>query len=582
MEGTIIDGKYEVLRQLGAGGMGAVYQARHRTTGRKVAVKVIVPAALAGGVDIIARFQREARASGSIDSPFVVQVLDAGLDPATGAPYMVMECLAGEDVQGAVTRLGPLSSDVLLRITAHACHGLNKAHEAGIVHRDIKSANLFLARREGDTSEIITKILDFGIAKVRANPLPGEDHKLTKTGSMLGSPVYMSPEQAIGAKDLDARSDIFSMGVMMYEALSGATPNGHLENLGALLMAICSQQAQSIQDRAPWVTADVAAIVHKALALKPEDRYQSAAELRAATVALLPGGGTTLLESMLVPLSPEARACRAPRLAPAKPSAAAFAETALPSPISTTQLLPGTGTNPATGSNPAIAAGAATGPVPGMSTTAGLGVSEASSSGTVRPFRWAALVGVIAGVTVLGGGGGGLYYARQRAQHAPEKTFGLAAVESPSASAPAPARDVARTETVAVSPEGATVEVGGKSVTVTGGHFDVTGAVGSVHDVRVRLGSVEKRFDVVISSSGPRPDRVEITAPRPQAAQPASPGAQARPPTAAKLGAAPVQQPTTQPVAPPPAVVPPRPTPAAPTPPPTRQPAGPTIDRNDP
>src|SRR4051812_26405738 len=99
MEGTFIDGKYEVLRQLGQGGMGAVYQARHRATGRMVAVKVIVPAALASGAGIVARFEREARASGSIDSPFVVQVLDAGVDATTGAPYMAMECLSGEDVQ---------------------------------------------------------------------------------------------------------------------------------------------------------------------------------------------------------------------------------------------------------------------------------------------------------------------------------------------------------------------------------------------------------------------------------------------------------------------------------------------------
>ncbi len=579
MEGTIIDGKYEVLRRLGEGGMGAVYQARHRSTGRRVAVKVIVPAALAGGVDIIARFQREARASGSIDSPFVVQVLDAGVDAATGAPYMVMECLAGEDVQGAVARLGPLSSDVLLRITAHACHGLNKAHEAGIVHRDIKSANLFLAHRDGDTREIITKILDFGIAKVRASPLPGEDHKLTKTGSMLGSPVYMSPEQAIGAKDLDARSDIFSMGVMMYEALSGATPNGHLENLGALLMAICSQQAQSIQDRAPWVTADVAAIVHKALALKPEERYQSAAELRAATVALLHGGGTTLLESMLVPLSAEAKAYRAPRLVLVKQSATAFAETLVPSPTSSTQLLPYpvTGSGPVTTSNPAAGAVAVTGPGPGMSTTAGLGVSKGPlSGGTARPFRWGALLGVIAGVTALGGGGGGLYYVRHRTPASPEKSSGLAVVEAPSASVSVPARDGSRSESVAVSPPEATVEVGGGSVTVTAGHFELIGAIGSVHDVRVRHGGVEKRLDIVISSSGPRPDRVEVTPPRPQATPQISPGV-ARAPIVAKPDAAVAPQPTAKPV-----VVAPRATPPAAASPAARPPVGPTIDRNDP
>ncbi len=249
---VVIDEKYEVLRLLGEGGMGAVYEARHRTTGRTFAVKVIAPTALARGVGMLARFQREARASGSIDSPYVVQTFDAGVDRASGAPYMAMECLVGEDVQSLVGRVGPLRPDAVLRICAHACHGLQKAHEAGIVHRDIKSANLFLAKRGGASDEIITKVLDFGIAKVRASPLaPLEDNKLTTTGSMLGSPVYMSPEQAIGAKDLDARSDLFSLGVMMYEALTGSTPNGHLDCLGALVMAICSQPAPPVQGRAP-------------------------------------------------------------------------------------------------------------------------------------------------------------------------------------------------------------------------------------------------------------------------------------------------------------------------------------------
>jgi serine/threonine-protein kinase len=332
MEGTIIDGKYEVIRQLGQGGMGAVYEARHRATGRRVALKVIVPSALAAGPDIIARFQREARASGAIDSPFVVQVTDAGVDAQTGAPYMAMECLSGEDVQALVARLGPLPPDVVLRITAQACHGLSKAHESGIVHRDIKSANLFLAKREGDSDELVTKILDFGIAKVRANAIASdnsEDHKLTKTGSMLGSPVYMSPEQAIGSSDLDARSDVFSMGVMMYEALSGVTPNGHVQSLGALIMAICAKPATPIQDRAPWVSADIAKIVHKALATKPEDRYQTAAELRAAALALLSNGSAPLTSDMVVALPAELRDTRAARVESSKDTVA-FDDTVVP------------------------------------------------------------------------------------------------------------------------------------------------------------------------------------------------------------------------------------------------------------
>ena len=542
MEGTFIDGKYEVLRQLGQGGMGAVYEARHSSTGRKVAVKVIVPAALAAGVDIIARFQREARASGSIDSPFVVQVLDAGVDSKTGAPYMAMECLSGEDVQAAVARLGPLPPEVVLRITAHACHGLQKAHEAGIVHRDIKSANLFLAHREDDESELITKILDFGIAKVRASPLVGEDHKLTKTGSMLGSPVYMSPEQAVGAKDLDARSDIFSMGVMMYEALSGATPNGHLENLGALLMAICAQQTQSIQDRAPWVSAEVAAVVHKALERSPADRYQSAAELRAAVVALLPGGDTKLTRSMVGALPSELKLHRAPRPAIAS-SPNSFAET-----------IPAGDSGRAVAERPTDSApGARAGTNPVMSTTAGLGTSDIPASAAPRPRRWGAVVGAVAAVVVLGGGA--VYFGQRRAPATPARPSGLA-VETPSASAPPAPREAVRTEMVSVAPAHATVEVDGKSVAVVGGRFEVSGAVGSVHDVRVRFGGEESRVDVVLAATGPKPPHVEValktTAPAsaapPRDARPGRP-AVAQP---AQPSSAPAPPPSTKPVVPPP------------------------------
>jgi len=570
MEGTFIDGKYQVIRQLGQGGMGAVYEARHRATGRKVAVKVIVPAALAGGLDIIARFQREARASGSIDSPFVVQVLDAGVDPATGAPYMAMECLDGEDVQAAVSRLGPLPPEVVLRIVAHACHGLQKAHDAGIVHRDIKSANLFLARREGDTSELITKVLDFGIAKVRASPLPGEDHKLTKTGSMLGSPVYMSPEQAIGAKDLDARSDIFSLGVMMYEALSGATPNGHLENLGALLMAICSQPAQSIQDRAPWVAPEIASVVHKALAVAPADRYQSAAELRAAVMAMLPNG-TNLPVSLLAPLSEEVKAYRAPRM-PTLQRPSAFAATVLPhsAPSVATDAL---GSSGARASN--AVSGAGSGRLPDlrpMTTTAGLGMSEGPSTGGLpRPLRWGAAVGAVAFVAL---GGGGIYFMQQRSQPAPEKSFGLSVDQSSASSAPTlpPATPSAadRTEMITISPTDATVEVDGKSVPVTVGRFPVMGGIGSEHDVRLTHGAISKRVKVVLAETGPSPPHVEITplplvqpavqhgqgtgAGRPPvAAAPAQPpAAPAQPPAAPvrpPVAATPVARPASGPVA---------------------------------
>jgi serine/threonine-protein kinase len=241
----IIDGKYRVERQLGAGGMGAVYEAMHLGTGRRVALKVIVSSALANEPEVVTRFHREAKASGAIDSDHVVQVLDTGVDPLSNNPYMVMEYLAGEDLITLVRRVGPLAPDVVVRIGAQACLGLSRAHEAGIVHRDIKSANIFLARRDG--GHVSLKLLDFGIAKVRAEPVPGAetDHGLTSTGSTIGSPLYMSPEQARAQKKLDGRADRWSLGVVLYEALTGQTPNHDKDTLGDLLVAICVDPTHS-------------------------------------------------------------------------------------------------------------------------------------------------------------------------------------------------------------------------------------------------------------------------------------------------------------------------------------------------
>lgn len=300
--GQRIDGKYEIVRPIGTGGMGAVYEAVHLGTGRRIALKrILAPAEGAAGA--IARFQREARAAGAIDSQHVVQVLDIGSDSVTGTPYIAMELLAGEDVGRLVSRLGVVSPDAALRITAQACLGLQRAHEAAVIHRDVKSANVFLARREG--GEIVVKILDFGIAKVAAPPSSSvESNGLTQTGIVLGSPLYMSPEQAKGGTHLDARADIWSLGVVLHEMLCGAPPHAHITTIGALIVAICTEPLQPVRAHAPWVPAEIAAIVHKALTIDPAGRFQSAAQMRDAILALLPHG-TTLNETSLVAASRE-------------------------------------------------------------------------------------------------------------------------------------------------------------------------------------------------------------------------------------------------------------------------------------
>jgi serine/threonine-protein kinase len=304
-----IDGKYDVVRQLGEGGMGCVYEARHKMTSRRVAVKLILEEARLEPA-AVTRFQREARAAGSIESEHITQVLDGGVDPASNAPYLVMELLSGEDVDALIKRLGALRPELALRIIAQMLAGLERAHVAGVVHRDIKPANVFLAKKDGD--EIVVKLCDFGIAKVKTDPFAGgQDHALTQSSTLIGSPLYMSPEQAKGAKDLDARADVWSAGIVLYQLLSGRTPYQDADTLGLLLLAICSEKAPSVQTHAPWVSAEIAAVVERALDMNLDTRFQSAAAMRDAIVALLPNG-TRLDASMLTPLTDEERAFVAP------------------------------------------------------------------------------------------------------------------------------------------------------------------------------------------------------------------------------------------------------------------------------
>jgi serine/threonine-protein kinase len=222
--------------------------------------------------------------------------LDTGIDAATSDHYIVMELLAGEDLRQLIRRVGRVPTEIVLSIAWQVCLGLRRAHEQDIIHRDIKAGNIFLARK--DDGHVEVKILDFGIAKLRADPLASSDgNDLTRSGSVLGSPLYMSPEQATGSRKLDGRSDIWSLGVVMYEALAGVTPHND-GALGAVILAICSVPARPIRERVPEVPEEVAALVHKALALEPSQRFASAAEMQTAIGKLLPGGAT-IHESVL-------------------------------------------------------------------------------------------------------------------------------------------------------------------------------------------------------------------------------------------------------------------------------------------
>ncbi|APR80271.1 Serine/threonine protein kinase [Minicystis rosea] len=337
MIGTTIGGKYAVVRQLGEGGMGAVYEARHTGTGRRVAIKVIT-----GSLEpeLLARFEIEAKAAGAIESEHIAQVLDVGRDEALGVPFMVMEFLVGEDLSHLFARLGPIPSDLALRIGVQACLGLEKAHAQGIVHRDVKPANLFLTER--DAGELRVKVLDFGIAKVTAGELEAPTQKgspLTRMGAFIGSPFYMSPEQTRGNRALDHRTDIWSLGIVLYQALAGRTPFEDAASIGDFVASVCTTPPPPIRTFAPWVEPAIALAVERALVIDPAGRYQSAAEMRAAFEAYLPLGASIRARS-LVSASPGG---------PAAAAAAAQTIAATPTPMGTSLSGPPTAATVAVG-----------------------------------------------------------------------------------------------------------------------------------------------------------------------------------------------------------------------------------------
>jgi serine/threonine protein kinase len=280
---SILSEKYRVLAHLGTGATGIVYEAENLVTGRRVALKLLEKGAVAGAAES-ERIFREARAAGQLESRHIAQVLDAGID-AEERGYIVLELLRGADLGAVLAREGPLEPTLALRLVGQGCAGVAKAHAAGILHRDIKPANLFVTRED---EQLVTKLLDFGLAKAMKPEALGAigQRSLTAGHLVVGTPLYMSPEQARSAKTIDARSDVWSLGVVLYEALTGKTPHEKEAGLVEMMLAICSKQAK-ISERAPGLPSEVGAIVDRALALEPADRFESAEEMMNAICALV-------------------------------------------------------------------------------------------------------------------------------------------------------------------------------------------------------------------------------------------------------------------------------------------------------
>jgi serine/threonine protein kinase len=275
-ENVVVAGKFRLIRLLGRGGMGSVWQATHLALDIPCAVKFI-EGDFAAVPEMQSRFQREAKAAAALRSPHVVQILDH--DIWEGMPFIAMELLDGEELSKRIARIGPLPPGEVTAIIAQVCRALAKAHQLGVVHRDLKPDNLFLVR---DDDREIVKILDFGIAKSKNPNLDIGGN--TKTGAMLGTPYYMSPEQAQGNKAIDGRADLWALGVIAFECLTAKRPF-ESDALGDLLMQIMVKPLPMPSQERPGLPPAVDAWFSKACARDPKDRFQTPKELSEALSA---------------------------------------------------------------------------------------------------------------------------------------------------------------------------------------------------------------------------------------------------------------------------------------------------------
>jgi serine/threonine-protein kinase len=286
--------------------MGAVYDAVHEVTGKRLAVKLIGQPLGEERDELLARFRREARAAGVLETPHIVQIFDSGYDAGLKAPYIAMELCEGESLRQLLKRLGALVEPLALRIVGQACRGLAAAHRAGVVHRDIKPSNLFLCA--SPDGRRVVKILDFGIAKLDARLRDaGDTGELTATGALLGSPHYVSPEQVRRHGDVDHRTDIWSLGVVLFEALSAHKPHGEAANIMELLVRIYSERPRPLRKLAPWVSDEAAAVVERALCMAPSERWKDAGAMLAALEAIA-GASLEIDAAMLEATAASARA----------------------------------------------------------------------------------------------------------------------------------------------------------------------------------------------------------------------------------------------------------------------------------
>ncbi len=519
LEGSIFADRYEIVRLIGKGGMGAVYEAKHRETDARVALKIIESKEL--DENTAERFRREARAAASIESQHTVKVFDAGVDFVTKLPFIAMERLRGQDLASILLKrkLG-LAPDIALKIASQAAIGLMRAHELGIVHRDIKPANLFLTESDG---EVCVKILDFGIAKLREEPLQGESSGLTQEGNLLGSPQYMSPEQAQGLRSVDQRTDIWSLGIVIYEMLTGQSPYLGRTTIGQLVLAICSAPPPPIEDLLEGVTPELSNLLRRANALDPNDRYVSANEMYAALRRLVPRRSIAL-EQIISPEDIEKGSSQRARAT--FPGDFDLERTA----SDTTQPLSRkTTTSDRTLEASTRSVGSDSNERPWSAETR---QAVRKPQKKKRSPKW--LIGVGAGTIAIlaiialsvtqsrgrlkgaANGGPATSVTPSPSGSSPSSTASASTTtpsNTPSTSEPSASTKMEANERLGVllfDPPQATIAINGKEMTADPGRLILRGTLGETYRVTLKFGGQEATHLVVMSQQGPIPDRVQL------------------------------------------------------------------------
>lgn len=314
--GRVFEGKYEVIRVLGTGGMGEVYEVKHQLINRRLAIKLLHPE-YAKNEEVVRRFQIEAMAAAAVNHNHIIEITDMGITD-TEELFIVMELLDGVDLDAALQQQSPMSPKRACHIMVQVLSALEAAHDKQIVHRDLKPANIFLTTRSGVTDYV--KLVDFGISKIRESELDLTTG-LTQTGVLIGTPVYMSPEQARGETDIDSSTDIYAAGVILYEALTGQLPIND-NQMSSLLVKILNEMPADPRSIVPEIPPVLGEAVLKAIEKSPEHRFRNAAEFRrvltefSPDTPMLTGLKSTVFSKRVADFSSDSTSVERPHKAP--------------------------------------------------------------------------------------------------------------------------------------------------------------------------------------------------------------------------------------------------------------------------